>query len=1038
MCALHVYKASAGSGKTYTLVKEFITLLFAGDYMHRRILAVTFTHKATNEMKERVINQLYLLATGQPSGYREVLMERYSLSAESVNARAKKILTNLLQDYSSFSISTIDSFFQRIIRAFARELKLSGSYTVGLDTDLLLEQAVDNMFLSLHKDSSLFDWLLSFSVSKIMEGKDWNVRKEILDLSKQLFNERYQSNQQETPQMKDVEALKLSLVRIRDDFRRILTEKAVAIRNLLQQYQIDYTDFKGSTRSPMLKVKKWAEGDVVEFPAALTPYVEAPENCYTKSSCTKKAEIHACHASLGRLLLDIQELFEQQYEHYLTADTILRHLSTLGVLTSVERQIEQLSKEQNVLPISNTNQLLQRLIDDSDAPFIYERTGTHYSHYMLDEFQDTSRMQWHNFRPLIVESIASQHQNLVVGDVKQSIYRWRNSDWTLLNTQINKDIPDNEEFELSVNRRSLPEIIHFNNEFFLRAVEVLTEELQAKDADVASELKDAYATVEQKIDPNKVGGYVEFAACDKEQFPSWVEEQVLMRIRQLEEKQVDLSHVAILVRTNKEAADMATLLLNNNYKVLTSEALSVSNASTVRFLVALIAHLVNPDDVIMKAVVNYNYCLFNGKDESEAFRALSRGGQLLLTPDEVQQLADLSRLPFFEMVERMISLFRLYKVLGQRVFWETFLDMVRQYTIDNGSDMNGFLDWWEQKGQSKPIDTPLVDNAIQIITIHKSKGLEFDYVIMPFCDWKLNGDSRNILWCSLDNAENLPDNKIHVVPLSYTKSLGNTVFKEDYREELRNSYIDNLNLLYVAFTRAVRELYLFAPDASDKKSLTTVGDLLYTCLKDKLMGKEDGSCFYSVGQPTDVTIVHSETEQYQLVELPFVSNSSSVVLSKHHGFVPMASQDLKNDKQRLGVIMHALLCEVKKEDDFPQVLRSFIADGVIGQCDVDVLTDEWEKFKNLIADYDWFTSSDYEIRNEASILRPSGSVKRPDRIMLNVATKEAIVVDYKFGMNELDDYRTQVSEYKTLIEQMGYRCSAYLCYVALGKIVQIE
>ena len=1036
MCALHVYKASAGSGKTYTLVKEFITLLFADDNMHRRILAVTFTHKATNEMKERVVKQLYLLATGQPSGYRAVLMERYGLSEESVNAKAKRILTNLLQDYSSFSISTIDSFFQRIIRTFARELKLSGSYTVGLDTDLLLEQAVDNMFLSLHKDSTLFDWLLSFSVSKIMEGKDWNVRKEILELSKQLFNERYQSNQQETPQMKDVEALKSSLVRIREDFKRMLAEKAVAIQKLLQQNQIDFTDFKGSTRSPMLKVKKWTEGDVVEFPDSLVPYIEAAENCYTKSSCKKKGEINACHASLSKLLHDIQNLFEQQYKHYVTADTVLRHLSTLGVLTSVERQIEQLSKEQNVLPISNTNQLLQRLIDDSDAPFIYERTGTHYWHYMLDEFQDTSRMQWHNFRPLIVESIANRHQNLVVGDVKQSIYRWRNSDWTLLNTQINKDIPDNEEFKLSVNRRSLPEIIHFNNDFFLKAVDVLTEELQAKDADVASELKDAYATVKQEIDPDKTGGYVEFSTCDNEQFPSWVEEQVLMRIRQLEEKQVDLSHVAILVRANKEAADMAALLLNNNYKVLTSEALSVSNASTVRFLVALIAHLVNPDDVIMKAVVNYNYCLFNGKDESEAYKELSRG-VLSFTPSEQQQLTELARLPLFEMVERMISVFQLYKVPGQRVFWETFLDMVRQYTVDNGSDMNGFLDWWEQKGKNKPIDTPLVDNAVQIITIHKSKGLEFDYVIMPFCDWKLNGDARNILWCSLENAENLPDSKIRVVPMSYTKSLGNTIFEADYREELRNNYIDNLNLLYVAFTRAVRELYLFAPDASEKKSLTTVGDLLYACLSGQLVAKEDGSCSYSVGQPTGFASEQPVKEQQHSIDLPFVSHPSSVALSRHHGFVPMTSQDLKDDKQRLGVIMHALLCEVKKEQDFPYVLRAFIAEGLIGQSDVEVLTDEWEKFKNLIADYDWFTSSDYEIRNEASILRPSDTVKRPDRIMLKVATKEAIVVDYKFGMNELDDYRTQVREYKTLIEQMGYNCKAYLCYVALGKIVQV-
>lgn len=515
-----------------------------------------------------------------------------------------------------------------------------------------------------------------------------------------------------------------------------------------------------------------------------------------------------------------------------------------------------------------------------------------------------------------------------------------------------------------------------------------------------------------------------------------MEEQVLMRIRQLEEKQVDLSRVAILVRTNKEAAEMATLLLNNNYKVLTSEALSVSNASTVRFLVALISHLAHPDDMIMKAVVNYNYCLFNGKDESEAYRELSRGEQLLFTPDEQQQLADLARLPFFEMVEHMISLFQLYKVPGQRVFWETFLDMVRQYTIDNGSDMNGFLDWWEQKGQSKPIDTPLLDNAIQIITIHKSKGLEFDYVIMPFCDWKLNGDPRNILWCSLEKAENLPDNKIHMVPLSYTKSLGDTVFKDDYREELRNNYIDNLNLLYVAFTRAVRELYLFAPN-SDKKSLTTVADLLYVCQKEYMVEKEDGSYFYSVGQPTDGLSVRKDTEQQQIMDLPFVSHPSSVKLSRHHGFVPMTSRNLLDDKQRLGVIMHALLCEVKKEQDFPYVLRSFIAEGVIGQCDEQVLLDEWEKFKALIADYDWFTSPDYEIRNEASILRPSGSVKRPDRIMLNVKTKEAVVVDYKFGLHESDDYVAQVEEYKALIEQMGYKCTAYLCYVALGKIVQV-
>ena len=602
---LTVYRASAGAGKTHKLTGEYLTLLFTGPGAFRRILAVTFTNKATDEMKTRIVDELYNLASGRKSDYVELLKSAYSLTEIQVRKQAAQILIDILHDYSAFNISTIDRFFQQTMRAFTREIGLQGGYGIEMDQELVLTTAIDNLLSDLEKPESkdLLGWLLRFAEDKIESGGEWNLRKDIMALSREVFKESYKAFSEAVGRdIEDKKALEdyknelYGIIRSVEATAKELGERGLAILN---KYGLKVTDFKGGSRSPLTLLDRLVQGEMKEPSATFIGLADNLDGCFTKTVSLGTRQIIGCafEDGLNDCIKGIISLFGN-LTAYNTAREIVRYYYTLGILTDVSRQIAAYREEKNVMLIADTTELLSKVIEGSDAPFIYEKTGTHVDHYMIDEFQDTSGMQWNNFRPLIEESLAHSRDNLIVGDVKQSIYRFRNSDWKLLDGQVQADFSPEvvHEETLKDNWRSCRNIVEFNNALFttlpgvLQAVynEALSVSSLSEEQRAAffTKIMSAYDKSFQQVPPPfmQKDGHVriEFLSGDNEK--DWKEE-ALGRLPGVLEKLQDngyaLKDIAILVRTNQEGAQVADTLLaykeehpsnRYNYDIISDEA----------------------------------------------------------------------------------------------------------------------------------------------------------------------------------------------------------------------------------------------------------------------------------------------------------------------------------------------------------------------------------------------------------------------------------------------------------------------------------
>ena len=738
---LTVYRASAGAGKTHKLTGEYLTLLFTGPGAFRRILAVTFTNKATDEMK---------------SDYVELLKSAYSLTEIQVRKQAAQILIDILHDYSAFNISTIDRFFQQTMRAFTREIGLQGGYGIEMDQELVLTTAIDNLLSDLEKPESkdLLGWLLRFAEDKIESGGEWNLRKDIMALSREVFKESYKAFSEAVGRdIEDKKALEdyknelYGIIRSVEATAKELGERGLAILN---KYGLKVTDFKGGSRSPLTLLDRLVQGEMKEPSATFIGLADNLDGCFTKTVSLGTRQIIGCafEDGLNDCIKGIISLFGN-LTAYNTAREIVRYYYTLGILTDVSRQIAAYREEKNVMLIADTTELLSKVIEGSDAPFIYEKTGTHVDHYMIDEFQDTSGMQWNNFRPLIEESLAHSRDNLIVGDVKQSIYRFRNSDWKLLDEQVQADFSPEvvHEETLKDNWRSCRNIVEFNNALFttlpgvLQAVynEALSVSSLSEEQRAAffTKIMSAYDKSFQQVPPPfmQKDGHVriEFLSGDNEK--DWKEE-ALGRLPGVLEKLQDngyaLKDIAILVRTNQEGAQVADTLLaykeehpsnRYNYDIISDEALFV------RFMVSLLRYLKNPEDRTNEQIALYSYQVLKGRFgvETPAF-----------PPEVVSVLQILSRQSLYEITEGLFRLFADDFPENEQVFVQAFLDMVSEYTQKESADLNRFLKWWDETGCRKTIATPDRQNAIRILTVHKSKGLGFKVVIIPFGDWEID------------------------------------------------------------------------------------------------------------------------------------------------------------------------------------------------------------------------------------------------------------------------------------------------------------
>ena len=1035
-------------------------------------------------MKSRIVRDLHRMVNREDERYLREMAVAAEIDENDLPAIASKTLAHLLHDYSHFSVVTIDSFFQKVIRSFAREMGLYAGYDVELDQNSVLDKSTDLMLNDIDKNDFLKDWLVEWAKRKIEDGKSWNVKSDVLRLGSEIFSEELQNIDpcllNETTDKESLERFRENLQQLMNRYRDYLQVCGRKALSALDSCGLDVDSLSQKGRGVGGYFLKLAERQDTQPNTYVLRACESMEGWYSKNSPLKNDIQAAYEGGLGEILQNMVNYQTDHAREVATTAVILKQLNVLGVLCDLMQYVKDYSRDQNLFLLSEASGFLKTIIANSDAPFIYERVGNFYNHFIIDEFQDTSAIQWDNFRPLIANSIASGYLNWIVGDVKQSIYRWRNTDWKILSGKVERDLGSQyvRVQSLDKNWRSAPEVVRFNNGFFREAVSqmcaaFLSDEEGTADTEylhsLAVEMTEAYRDSYQHLPErqNEEQGYVQLALIDEEDAgENWgdrVLEELPRRIEQLQDLGYGLSDIAILVRENKEAQMIADSLLayrqehpdsKYRYDVLSNESLLIGNSPVVKWLVAAMRYIVEPEDKINRAYLQHEY----ENSKIQQFKDSKIQDERLESLNQESGIFEFRSLPVYELSDHLIRQYNLYQNVGQAPFLQAFQDILLQYARRESTDIRSFLDWWEIEKEKKYVAMPDNQDAIRLMTIHKSKGLEFDVVIIPFCDWPLCKPGKT-LWCQPVEE---PFNELKILPLKFEQALRNTIFVKDYLREKMMSYIDNLNLLYVAFTRARKALFISTP-RQKKEGFASVKDLIYMIfnmpLSPALSPQERGSsatnetveqnshhihlndywlpdnlCF-EYGSLTAKESKNKETNvplptfnfQFSILNFQFsiphiVRNSAYFVTNSKHG--------AQMDKGRL---LHDIFRNIITLADLERCLNTMITEGKLPEAERIHITNMVHSALDNPTVSRWFTPG-FLIKTEAEILLPDGSIVRPDRIVFD--NNEVQVIDYKFGELESEKHRQQVLKYTDHLREMGYNpVKGFLWYVTLNKVI---
>ena len=829
--ALTVYKASAGSGKTFTLSVEYIKLLINDPTSFRSTLAVTFTNKATEEMQTRILSQLYGIWKRLPDSksYIEKIKTDMDVTEEFMAERAGMALHNIVNNYSYFRIETIDSFFQSVLRNLARELDLTANLRVELNDYQIERNAVDNLIDNLSEDDQLLAWIMDYIHENMQDDKNWNVIGQIKKFGENIFREFYKTNSKLLNEKLLEEGFfkqyTSKLRKLRNEAEAEIVNEAELFFDILNNNGIDIQDLSYGKSGPAGYFVKIQSGVYDE--SLITSRVKTAIDNGNGDGWVKKtadAELKAIASSkLAPALINAENTRSRNWPIYQSAVLTLRHLNQLRLLNSIENKVRDMNQEANRFLLSDTHTLLHSLIKDSDSPFIFEKIGTRLNNIMIDEFQDTSTVQWQNFKVLLEEcmSHSSEQGNLIVGDVKQSIYRWRSGDWRMLNN-IEQEFHTMRNMlnvkSLDTNYRSSRRVINFNNAFFTQAAEIEYKDLTAdydnqeeKTDNAAGQLKKAYSDVEQNVPEfRKQTGYVSIEMLPQEDYLEQTLQKTADAVKQLLEAGAECSDIAIIVRSNGTIQQLAEYFAEvmPEVRIVSDEAFRLDSADSVNIIVNAMHCLTHNNDKIAKTYIAKAYqTRVLGKDNEHVDRLLAtdEGVNEALPKEFADNAPDLLAMPLYELAEKLYDMFSLKKIEGEDAYMYAFYDCLTDYLKNNTADIDKFVEEWDDSICSKTIQVNAT-HGIRLITIHKSKGLEFENVIIPFCDWSI--EKTNTIWCSPKVA---PFNELPLVPVDFNaKQMKGTIFEDDYNDEHLQNCVDNLNLLYVAFTRASQSLYVIA------------------------------------------------------------------------------------------------------------------------------------------------------------------------------------------------------------------------------------
>lgn len=1076
---LLVYKASAGSGKTFTLAVQYIRQLIEDPYSYRRILAVTFTNKATTEMKERILSQLYGIATSLKSsdGYLKEIMKTSNKSVDEIRKAADAALKNIIHDYSRFRIETIDSFFQSVMRNLARELELGANMTIELNNGDVLSDAVDSMIEKLDRMSPTLYWLLEYIEERIADDKRWNVSSEIKGFGRNIFDEAYiEKGVALREKLKDTKFI--------PQYRKKLQEKRESILDTMKGFSEHFqeilnangltpADLKNGTRGIGSYFNKIASGKLSNDVrnSTVEKCLEGAENWTTKTSPYKDTIISLANQVLIQVLNDAESTRMSSNKVLNSCDMSLRYLNNLQLLMRIDSEVREQNLSHNRFLLSDTNALLHSIIREGDASFVYEKIGTTIDTVMIDEFQDTSRMQWENFHLLLEESLAQKEGSMIVGDIKQSIYRWRNGDWKIL-AGLDKD----RSFRLNsktldTNWRSEANIIAFNNDIFTSACKVLNERYKADEGEDCTQLLDAYSDVRQKTSKDTKEGYIKLSFLknsEEHPYTDTTMELLAEEVDSLVKKGVRVNDIAILVRKNKSIPAIADYFDKNTpYRVVSDEAFRLDASLAVCMLIDGLRYISEPTDriacarlavayqkEILKKDVDYNTVLLNSVED--------------YLPAEFRlMLPEMSLMPLHELLEKLFVIFRMDMIEEQNAYLCAFYDAVTEYMQNNSSELTSFLTYWSETLYAKTIPSGEI-SGIRILSIHKSKGLEYHTVLLPFCDWKMENETFNhMLWCRIneEDADKEPFCELDLTPVNYSSAMAESYFSDSYREERLQLWVDNLNLLYVAFTRACKNLIVWCKDEQKdtvskllRESIDCMKEIKMTCNMTELDEEDeenkeenDEPIVYEYGEICISGEKKKSDSTNRLVAIPDAVNVKIESLETEIDFKQSnrsadfirgdedEEENLRSQYIRQGQLLHTLFASIDTKEDLTAAIERLLFEGVIESAEkAQEIYEIAERALNLDEVKDWY-SGEWTLYNECSIIyndeQGKMQTRRPDRVMMK--GKEVIVVDFKFGKKK-PEYSTQVREYMSLLSEMGYTdIKGYIWYVYSGELENV-
>ena len=1076
---LTVYKASAGSGKTFTLATEYIRLLVENPTSYRNILAVTFTNKATEEMKMRILSQLYGIWKQLPESadYMKVIQEKTGFGEELISERAGIALQNLLHNYNYFRVETIDTFFQSVLRNLARELELTTNLRIGLNDHQIEDIAVDQLIADLSTTDIVLQWIIRYIMESISDDRSWNVISKIKKFGCTIFQDRYKEVSDElSKKMLEpgfFERYTTQLRELREAALEHMKQIGESFFDELEAEQLTIDDLSGKSRGIASFFNKLRRGefDASIENATVANHLESYEKWCTKTHPKRDYIYTLAQGSLGNILRYAVDERPRQWKLYKSADLTLRHLNQLRLLGSIEQKVRQLNADANRFLLSDTQQLLHALIGESDSPFIFEKIGTQLEHVMIDEFQDTSTVQWQNFCVLLAEAMSHENtSNLIVGDVKQSIYRWRSGDWRLLNDiehQFNSQ--QIETRALDTNYRSQRNIIQFNNVFFRQAATLEYMAQKELNAAEAAQLEKAYADVEQKIPAGKDPlGLVSIRLLPADDYQTATLKQIAETIATLRAQGIPQKEIAILVRVNQYIPTIARYFMEQmpEVTIVSDEAFRLDASNAVCLLVQALRLLTHPDDQLTKAAIVKNW-------HHDVLGEPAEDNRLLLSTVDLDSglpeafrnhREELTAMPLYDLVERLYDIFSLERLSEQSAYVCTFFDQLAAYVSENTADIFAFLNEWDETICKKTIQSDETE-GVRILSIHKSKGLEYPYVIIPFCDWQLEKQNDNILWCK--PAEE-PFSDLPIAPVDYSqRQMMGTIYEHDYLQEHLQNTVDNLNLLYVAFTRACKGLYVLGRRNAKNLRSTLIEQCLPLVAKELsdavIEGIEDdkATLSFTYGMPASPRSDTSRITPHDSVKTnnPFLKPAEPlpVAFSYHESKVSFRQSNrsqafIEGDDEekaqrhryiQAGSVLHEIFSTIRTVNDIPDALRRLQFEGVLydEEMTAEHITSMLKKRLENPRVADWF-SPRWTLFNECTILSvENGEVKerRPDRVMTD--GQEWIVVDFKFGSPK-PEYHDQVREYMNLIQKMesvsSDKIHGYLWYVYSNKIEEVK